>query len=467
MGQAGGGRKASRRAIASWVLFDWAAQPWFTLVTTFVFGPFFTAHLAADPVTGQALWGYAAAAAGLIIAALSPVLGAIADLSGARKPWVAGFSVMLVAGAVGLWFAAPGAEHAVAIALVAFAVGTIGAEFATVFTNAMMPDLVAEHRLGRLSGTGWAVGYVGGLVSLMLMLGLLVGDPATGKTLLGATPVFGLSARDFEGDRASGPFTAVWYLVFVAPLFLFTPDAPRRMAVAAALRPGLAEFAATLRGLRRHTNAARYLLANMVYTDGMVALMVFGAIYAASVYGWSTIELGLFGIIIIFAGVFGSFIGGRLDDRVGPKPVVMGSLVLLALATAAFLSIDRTSVFFVIPVPPPDPGGGLFASSGERIYVAIGVVIGLTVGPMQAASRTLLARIAPREKMTQFFGLYALTGKVTSFVGPFAVGALTTISGSQRIGISIVVAFFGVGAVLLAGVRPERDDINAGNAASR
>jgi UMF1 family MFS transporter len=467
MGQAGGGRKASRRAIASWLIFDWAAQPWFTLVTTFVFGPYFTARLAADPVSGQALWGYAAAAAGLVIAACSPILGAIADTSGARKPWIAGFSVMIVAGSVGLWFAAPGVEGAIAIALVAFAVGTIGTEFATVFTNAMMPDLVPEERLGRLSGTGWAVGYVGGLVSLLLMIGFLVGDPATGMTILGVPPAFGLAPERFEGDRASGLFTAAWYLVFVVPLFLFTPDVPRRMSVAAALRPGLRELGATLRGLRRDTNAARYLLANMIYTDGMVALTVFGAIYAQSVYGWTSIELGVFGITLIFVGVFGSFIGGRLDDRIGPKPVVMGSIVLLALATAAFLSIDKTSVFFVIPVAPPLPGDGLFASTGERIYLALGVMIGLSVGPMQAASRTLLVRIAPLGKMTEYFGLYALTGKVTSFAGPLAVGALTTISGSQRVGISIVVVFFVVGAALLAGVRPWRMAVSAGSAASR
>lgn len=467
MGQSDNGRKASRRAIASWVLFDWAAQPWFTLVTTFVFGPYFTAHLAADPVTGQAEWGYAAAAAGFVIAALSPVLGAIADTSGARKPWVAGFSVMIVAGAVGLWFAVPGAEWAVAIALVAFAVGTIGAEFATVFTNAMMHDLVEERRLGRLSGNGWAVGYIGGLVSLMLMLAFFVGDPATGKTLLGATPVFGLSPQSFEGDRASGPFTAVWYLVFVLPLFLFTPDIPRRMGVMAALRPGLAELAATIKGLRQQANVARYLIANMIYTDGMVALMVFGAIYAASVFGWGTIQLGVFGITLLFVGIFGTFIGGWLDDRIGSKPVVMGSLLLLAFATAAFLSIDRESIFFVIPVAPPVPGDGLFASTGERFYLAVGVLIGLTVGPMQASSRTLLVRIAPLGKMTEYFGLYALTGKVTSFAGPLAVGTLTAASGSQRVGISVVVLFFIVGAAILAGVRPERAAVSAGSAASR
>ncbi len=458
---------ASRRGIGSWLLFDWAAQPWFTLVTTFVFGPYFTSRLAADPVSGQALWGYAAAAAGLVIAICSPILGAIADTSGARKPWIAGFSVLIVLGSAGLWFAAPGAEGAIAIAMVAFVVGTIGTEFATVFTNAMMPDLVPEHRLGRLSGTGWAVGYVGGLVSLILMLGFFVGDPQTGRTILGVAPAFGLDAASHEGDRASGLFTAAWYVVFVIPLFLFTPDTPRRMGVFAALRPGLTELGATLRGLRRQTNAARYLIANMIYTDGMVALTVFGAIYAASVFGWGTIELGLFGIVIIVAGIFGSYAGGHLDDRIGPKPVVIGSLAILALATAVILSIDATHILFVIPAAPPVAGDGLFASSGERVYLLLGVMIGLTVGPMQAASRTLLVRIAPLGKMTEYFGLYALTGKVTSFLGPLAVGALTAASGSQRVGISVVVVFFVVGALLLAGVRPGREAVSAGNAASR
>lgn len=449
-------RKASRRAVGSWLLFDWAAQPYFTLITTFVFGPYFAARLAANPVEGQALWGYAAAAAGLVIAIFSPALGAIADTMGARKPWIAGFSVMLAAGSVSLWFAAPGVENAVTIALIAFAMGTIGAELATVFTNAMMPDLADEHRLGRLSGTGWAVGNIGGMICLILILGFFVGDHATGRTILGLTPVFDLDPARYEGDRATGPFTAVWYLVFVTPLFVFTPDAAKRMSAAAALRPGLGELGATLRGLRNNTNAARYLLANMIYTDGIVALSVFGAIYAASVFGWTAIELGLFGIVIIFAGIFGSLIGGLLDDRIGPKRVVIGGLAILALACVLILSIDRDRLFLVVPFDPPVAGDGFFASTGERVYLALGALIGAAAGPLQAASRTLLARIAPREKMTQFFGLYALTGKVTSFVGPLVIGAVTTISGSQRIGVSMVVLFFVAGAVLLAGVRPTR-----------
>jgi UMF1 family MFS transporter len=461
------GRKASRRGVAAWLFFDWAAQPWFTLVTTFVFGPWFVANLAANTVEGQALWGYAAAAAGLAIALFSPVLGAIADASGARKPWIAAFSVLIVASASALWLAVPGAEGAVLIALAAFALGTVGVEFATVFNNAMMPDLVEEGRMGRLSGTGWAVGYCGGLLSLVFVLAFLVADPVSGTTLLGLPPVFGLDPASGAGDRAAGPFTALWYLLFVLPLFLFTPDAPRRRSVRAAIRPGLARLRANIAGLRHDRNLARFLGANMVYIDGMNALAVFGAIYATSVFGWSAVELGLFGILLIVCGIFGSLAGGRLDDRFGPKPVVIGAVLLLAAATIAILSVDASRILFFIPVAPPVPGDGLFSSADERAYLVLGVVIGLTVGPAQAASRSLLTRIAPRGEITQYFGLLALSGRVTSFVGPLAVGILTTVSGSQRVGISVIVVFFLGGAALLAGVRPSRGGVSGGSAASR
>ncbi|MGE3877227.1 MAG: MFS transporter, partial [Parvibaculaceae bacterium] len=196
---------ASRRARFGWILFDWAAQPFFTLITTFVFAPYFASAIAPDPTTGQALWGFAASAAGLVIAICSPILGAIADVAGRHKPWIAIFGAMLVAGSAMLWFGTPGGG--VALVLVAFAIGTIGAEFATVFTNSMMPSLVPKERIGRLSGTGWATGYIGGLVSLVFTLGFLAANPQTGLTLFGLEPLFGLSAATREGDRAVGPLT--------------------------------------------------------------------------------------------------------------------------------------------------------------------------------------------------------------------------------------------------------------------
>ena len=438
--------------LTGWVLFDWATQPFYTLVTSFVFAPYFAAHLAATPVEGQALWGYATAAAGLVIALLSPTLGAIADAAGRRKPWILFFSVLLVVASWALWFGAPGVAGGVAIALTAFTLGTIAVEFATVFNNAMMPDLVPRAQLGRLSGIGWAVGYVGGLVSLTIVLGLFATNPETGRTLLGFASV--IDPANFAGDRATGPLTAIWYVIFVIPLFVLTPDAPKRMAIGKAVKVGIAETRRTVASLRDFPNVARYLVANLVYSDGLVALFAFGGIYAASVFGWGSIQLGIFGILLTITGTLGALAGGWLDDRLGSKPVIAGALIIITLSCLAIISTDRTHVLFFIEVAPPVPGGGLFASAGEVWYLAIGAVIGAVAGPLQAASRTLMAHLSPRERMAQFFGLFALSGKVTSFLGPLAVGVLTAVSQSQRIGLSVVIAFFAVGGLLLVRVTP-------------
>src|SRR5215472_1794065 len=223
-----------RSAVISWIFFDWAAQPYFTLITTFVFAPYFATHVATDPARGQALWGFATAASGLTIALLSPVLGAVADASGHRKPWIAAFGTLLVVGSSLMWFARPGDPGTIPALLVAYGVAIIGVEFALVFSNSMMPTLVPPIRIGRLSGTGWAVGYVGGILSLILVLGFLAANPQTGRTLLGLVPLFGLDPVEHQGDRLSGPLTAVWFVVFALPLFLLTPDYPSRFPLRAA-----------------------------------------------------------------------------------------------------------------------------------------------------------------------------------------------------------------------------------------
>ncbi len=451
--EAGGAPHAGRRGIAGWLLFDWAAQPYYTLVTTFVFAPYFVAQVAADPASGQAQWGYAASAAGLIIALLSPALGAIADAGGGRKPWIAGFSVLLVLGSAALWIAAPGAS--VWIVLVVAAIATVGVEFATVFNNAMMPDLVPRDRIGRLSGTGWAIGYLGGLVSMALALGFLVADPGTGRTLLGFAPVFGLDPAAHEDARAAGPFAALWYLVFVLPLFLFTPDVPKRMPPAAAVRHGLRQLRGTLRGIRQHADVVRYLVSHLVYADGLAALFAFGGIYAAGIFGWSSVELGIFGVLLTITGAVGAFLGGWLDDRLGPKKVIVASLLVLTLASLGVISIAADGVFFFFPAAPATPGDGLFATTGERLYILLGAMVGAAAGPLQAASRSLMVRLSPPDQMTEFFGLHALSGKVTSFIAPAVVATLTAVSGSQRVGISVILVFFIVGGLLILRVRSD------------
>ena len=441
-----------RSAVISWIFFDWAAQPYFTLITTFVFAPYFATHVATDPASGQALWGFATAAAGIAIALLSPVLGAIADATGRRKPWIAAFGAMLVIGASLMWFGRPGDEAGIPALLIAYCLATIGVEFATVFNNAMMPTLVPPDRIGRLSGTGWATGYIGGILSLILVLGFLAASPDTGRTLFGFTPLFGLDPVSHQGDRITGPLTGVWFIIFVLPMFLLTPDYPARRPVSEALRLGLADLRRTLLELPKQKSLAAFLLANMIYTDGLVSLFAFGGIYAAGTFGWNTIQIGSFGIILAIAGTFGAWIGGRLDDRLGPKRVISGSMMILLFAIVAILLVDKETIFFV-KVAAPAPGGALFASSAERAYLLLGCLIGAAGGPLQAASRTLLIRMAPKDRIAQYFGLFALTGKVTSFVGPLLIGAITAVTASQKAGMAVLVLFFVAGLVLLARVR--------------
>jgi len=441
-----------RAAVIGWILFDWAAQPYFTLITTFVFAPYFASFVAPDPASGQALWGFATAAAGLAIALLAPVLGAIADASGRRKPWIAGFGALLVIGASAMWIGRPGDPGVIPALLLAYAIASVGVEFATVFNNAMMPTLVPPDRIGRLSGTGWATGYVGGLLSLVLVLGFLATNAETGRTLFGFTPLFGLDPATHEGDRITGPLTALWFIVFVTPMFLFTPDYPAKHRLRAALGEGLRELRQSLASLPRQQSLARFLLANMIYTDGLVSLFAFGGIYAAGTFGWDTIRIGTFGIILAIAGTFGAWLGGKLDDALGPKRVITGSLVILLFAILAILTVNKESILFV-PVAPPVPGGALFAGAAERAYIVLGCLIGAAGGPLQAASRTLLIRLAPQDRIAQYFGLFALTGKVTSFIGPLLIGAITAVTASQKAGMAVLVVFFVVGLALLTRVR--------------
>src|SRR5580700_1406309 len=260
-----------RAAVISWIFFAWAAEPFFTLIITFVFAPYFATHVASDPASGQALWGFATAAAGLIIALLSPVLGAIADASGRRKPWIAAFGALLVIGSSLMWFGKPGDLGVIPPLLLAYSVATVGVEFAIVFNNSMMPTLVPPDKIGRLSGTGWATGYVGGILSLILVLGFLAASPETGHTLFGFTPLFGLDPVAHQGDRITGPLTGIWFIIFVLPMFLLTPDYPARRPVSEALRLGLADLRRTLTELPKQKSMAAFLLANMIYTDGLVS----------------------------------------------------------------------------------------------------------------------------------------------------------------------------------------------------
>ncbi|WP_370322407.1 MFS transporter [Oricola sp.] len=443
---AGGKPAVSRKGILGWMFFDWAAQPFHTLIITFIFAPYFAGQVAANPTDGQAVWGFAAGLGGLIIAVLSPVLGAISDATGPRKPWIFGFSVLAVVGIFALWYVPPAADQATIIfGLTAFVVALIGFEFAAVFNNAMMPGLVSREKLGSLSGNAWALGYAGGLICLIAMLLLMVADPEAGKTLIGITPILGLDPAQFEGDRASGPLTAIWYIVFIIPLFLFTPDAPRRERISGALRKGLVDLWQTIRNISKERSLFSFLVSSMIYRDALNGLYTFGGIYAVGVIGWTTLQLGVFGILASITGIGGSILSGWLDTRIGTKTVVVANILVLIFASALVISISETQVLF-LPV-------GEGSSLPDIAFYLAGALIGAAGGGLQSSSRPLLVDQSTPERVGEAFGLYALSGRATAFLAPWAIGVFTVAFDSQRIGITPILALFVIGMLFLIPVR--------------
>jgi UMF1 family MFS transporter len=449
--------RAPLSARVSWMLFDWSVQPFYTLILTFLFAPYFANIVVGNGPKGQSMWGFGAAVAGVLIAVGSPFLGAFADGRGQRKPWIALFSVILAVAMTSLWIATPSAPPAtIYLVLLAFVIATVCAEYTAVFTNAIMPSLVPHSELGRLSGAGWACGYFGGLASLFLVAGLIVPMGDSGQTMFGLSPLLTLDTTAREGDRIVGPLSAVWYLVFMIPFFLFVPDIQKKRARDA--RPATAELWDTVRALPENRDMLLFLIARMIYTDGLTAIFTFGGIYGASVFGWGPLELGLFGIILTLVGAFGALIGGVLDDRISAKFVIVSALAVLLVGALGILSVDSSHVLFFFDVEPKAPGSSPFSSAGERVFLAFAIVVGLVSAPVQASSRSLLARLAPPDKITQYFGLFAFSGKVTAFLAPLLVALVTAVSQSQRLGMAAITLFLITGIALMLPVRvPSRD----------
>jgi UMF1 family MFS transporter len=429
------------------MLFDLAAQPFFTVVITFIFGPYFVSRLAEDAVQGQAAWGYTVTIAGVIIALLAPVLGAVADATGARKRWIAFFALIKIIALSLLWFAAPGS--ALWLPMLCVVCAMVAAEFSILFNDSMMPRLIAPQDIGRVSNLAWGLGYLGGLVVLFSVLLLLAGNPDTGKTLLGIKPLLGLDATQGEDARITGPYAALWYLIFIVPMFLFTPDASRGVSLSSAVGSTLRELKATLGEAWQRKALMRFLLARMLYQDGVNGLLALGGTFAASMFGWQTIEMGIYGILLLLVAIGGCAYAGRLDAQLGSKVVVLLSLLCLLVATLGIVSTGPGYSLFGLWSLSNVDNGGLFATGAEKIYIAFGLLIGIAFGPVQASSRAYLARSVGVDEAGRYFGLYALSGRATAFLAPMAVATLTLYTDSARIGMAALLVFLIAGLVLL------------------
>ncbi len=446
--RAGDEPNVSRAGIAGWMLFDWAAQPFFTVIITFIFGPYFVSRLTDDPVYGQAMWGYTITICGIVIAILSPVLGSIADQTGARKPWIGFFAVIKIVSLAFLWFATPGSPLIYPFLFIILA--AVAAEFSIVFNDSMMPRLVSEKEAGRISNLAWGLGYLGGMIVLIAVVLFLAGNPESGKTILGLDPLFGIDAASGADARVTGPISALWYFLFILPMFLFTPDAPRsRMPASTAVRNGMAELGHTIGELKHRPGILRFLVARMIFQDGVNGLLALGGTFAAGMFAWQTLELGVYGIILNVVAIGGCLYAARLDAKLGSKVIVTASLICLTIATIGIVSTGPGYTLFGLLQLSTEDGGGLFATAAEKAYILYGLLIGLAFGPVQASARSYLARSVTPEEAGRYFGLYALSGRATSFLAPASVSTVTLITGSAHAGMMTLVIFLGVGLMIL------------------
>lgn len=445
-----------RRRIWGWYFFDWASQPYNTLLLTFIFATYFAKVAkqnymangldpqAADAMA-QSVWGMGLTVTGVIIAIMAPILGAIADNNGHKRPWIWLFSAMYVIGSAGLWWSAPEAFSATKI-LILFGIGLIGMEFATIFSNSYLPSMGPRAELGRISGSGWAFGYVGGLIALIMMLGFFQADD-TGKTMLGRSPLFGLDTASKADTRIVGPISAIWFAVFMIPFFMYVHDRQLVSRSAQGVRAALGQLVGTIRSLPKERSLFSFLMASMFYRDGLNGMYTFGGIYAALVLEWSIIEIGIFGIAAVLSGAFFCWIGGYIDKAVGPKPVIVWCCLIMMLTAILIVSLSPTTVFWV----PVAEGSGL---PNIMFYIA-GMLIGAAGGVLQSSSRHMLTRQANPARMTEAFGLYALSGKATSFLAPGLITLTTHLTGDQRLGVSPLIALFTLGLVLMIWVRAD------------
>ena len=425
-----GTSRTDKKQIFGWVMYDFANSAYTTLIVTFIYSTYFVSAIAPDKIHGTVLWSRGVTLTALLAAFLSPVLGALADHGNARKTFLLISTVIGTAGSAMLWFVRPGQVYQ---ALLWFILSNLAFEIGMVFYNAFLPDISNEKTIGRISGIGWGVGYLGGLLAMFVaMVGFI--NPEI--------PWFGVSRESGANIRATCILVALWYGLFSIPLFVLVKSNPgnpkKNSGKAAIVRAAFADLKDTFKDIRSYREIVKLLIARMIYNDGLVTIFAFGGIYAAGTFGFPFKEIMIFGIVLNVAAGTGALIMGIFDDKLGGKTTIQISNIILTLAV-------------VLAVCAP----------GKKMFWAAGVLVGFFAGPNQSASRSLLGRFVPREKENQFFGFFVFSGKLTAFFGPLFLGILTQIFNSQRVGVAVVAVFFVIGFLILSKV-----DEQAGKAAA-
>jgi UMF1 family MFS transporter len=448
------GFRASRLGRLSWTMFDWANQPFYTLIMTFVFAVYFTdVFIAGDD--GAQKFTLTQTIAGIAIAILSPILGSISDLRGNRKRWMGLWSLLFVIGMGLLWYAYPGAPNGIWLVMFGLILASTAVGFGEVFNNSMLTNIETKENMGVLSGLGFGLGYIAGLIGLILFLLFFVWPG--GETNL----LYGLNTSEYEHIRIIGPLCAVWYAFFIIPLFLFTPDTKsKQIPILASIKQGTTNFINTFKELKNFKNVFIFLIARLFFQDALNALFVIGGIYANQVIGMTLTQVLILGIILnLFAGP-SSILGGYFNDRIGSKKVINISLWGLLISGVLALSMDQTTIFYFFEVAKFSPDVerftfGIFNSVSQVVYIFVVIGIATFFGPTQTASRALMVKISPPEKAAEFFGLYAFAGKSTSWLVPGLMSIILIFNNNLQNAMLVIMLFNILGIIMMRYVKED------------
>ena len=416
-----------RKEIWSWCFYDFGNSAFTTLVITFIYSTYFTKAIAENEIDGTYLWSQAIAITAVIVSLLSPILGAIADKGGYRKIFLTLTTYMSIGATALLFFPIKGQ---ILFALILVVIANVNFELGGVFYNAYLPEIVSRKKIGRISGIGWGAGYLGGLLAMLVaMVGFVSPD----------VPWFGLDIDTGEHIRGTNVLVAAWFFIFTLPAILYLKEKKVESAnrIGIVVLNSIQALKKTFQEIKIYKNTVRFLISRLIYNDGLVTIFAFGAIYASGTFGFTFNEIMIFGIVLNIAAGSGAFLMGYIDDVIGGKLTIQISLIGLMIAVLL----------------------AVFANSKLLFWVS-GIIVGLFAGPNQSASRSLMGRLTPPDKINEFYGFFAFSGKLTSFLGPMLLGIFTKYFSSQRYGVAVVFIFFFVGFLLMRNVNePDADPI--------
>jgi len=392
--------------VFAWSFYDFANQPFTTIIVTFIYSVFFTKVIAENEQIGTTMWANSIALTAVIVAVLSPFLGAIADSGGYRKFFLILFTWITAVFSILLYFPESGDTL---MALTLFVIANVAFEMGSVFCNSYLPDLSNPKNSGSISGFAWGLGFVGGLIALFLSL-------------------FLFPDLDSLGIRKINILVGIWFLIFSIPTFLFVKDREKEKFNKHHVLNSFTAIKKTFKTISHYKSISQFLIARLFFNDGLVTIFALGGIYAVGTLDFTFKEVMQLGIVLNLAAGFGSFVFGYIEDKIGVKKVINISLFVLILSTLLAFSAP----YFTLQ---------------KEIFWIAGVLIGLMVGPNQSCSRSLMAQLAPKEKQNEFFGFFALTGKATSFLGPLLFGIVTSMY-SQQMALWVVIVLFVIGFIL-------------------